>query len=155
MRFRLAVLILLLGVLGFTSYRATAAIRMARVQSPFAFFQPEPPPLPEVSLTDADIIRIMSNYNLKQQDSPVFCHQLYGLTSFDQRQIEICEKVDTTQKEVTLLHEIYHIRYHEVGIDTGGPYEPTIQAHAEARFHQLFGIQPPVAPVESGVPANH
>ncbi len=149
MRVKAVILAILLGTLSFTGYWLLAKPYegLRREQNPF-FFQAEAPTLPPISLTDADMIRILSNYNLMQQPSPVFCQQLYGLTSMTVKEIELCDKSDNAQKELTLLHELYHIRYHEVGIDTGGAYEPVIEKLAEVRFAQLYGVAgvaPPTA----------
>lgn len=138
----LTLLLIVLGCAGTWQYKHYSFKGLTRAQG-FALFQPEPPALPAISLEAADIVRILSEYNIAQQGSGVFCHQLYGLTSFDIRSIEICEKVDKAQKELTLLHELYHIRYHEAGIQTGGPLEPTIEALAETRFQQLYGLPLP------------
>lgn len=61
------------------------------------------------------------------------------MTSAALKEIDVCDDVDQAIKEETMLHELYHVRYGEIGIDTGGPYEPQIEALAQARFHELFG----------------
>jgi len=123
------------------------------VTRPQFFLQEPAPDLPEISLDAKDIIRILSVYNIDQQKSPTFCQQLHGLTNFNRSSIELCSEDDPTQRQETLIHELLHVRYHEVGIETGGPAEPTVEQHAQAIFHALFGLSaPPTAAQDPSIP---
>src|SRR3990167_4010061 len=101
-------------------------------------------PLPAIELEMPDVVRILAEYNVEQQDSKTFCQQYNGMTNFDNRTIELCDRTSSAQKQKTLLHELYHIQYFQRGIYTGGPYEAQIQAMAQARFAELFGLPPAV-----------
>ncbi len=117
-----------------------AAALLAVPASSQIFIFHEVPPLPEVSFTAADIIRLMSSVNLKQQESPAFCESLHGLTSYHTNTIEICAHDAAFFKQEVLIHELLHLRYGEVGINTGGPYEDQIEEKAWAIYQQLFGV---------------
>lgn len=96
--------------------------------------------LPFIPVTAADIVSVLSEFELIQEDNPVFCRQFYGLTEFDTKTIAICAKVDMARKEETLLHEILHVLYWRKGIFTGGAYEPAIDARAQKLFIQFYGL---------------
>ena len=103
--------------------------------------------LPPITLTIQDVITILADYNINQQNSLVFCRQYFGLTSPTLSLIEICSIPNLTLKKQTLIHELLHIKYFEMGIDTSGPYEPLIEVKAQELYRQLFGTslgtQPP------------
>ena len=107
--------------------------------------------LPPVTLTVADVIGILADYNISQQSSPVFCRQYYGLTSPALRIIEMCNIPNQTLKRQTLIHELLHIKYFDMGIDTGGPYEPLIEVRAQELYRQFF-VNPSQLQLESPKP---
>lgn len=103
----------------------------------------EPVPiLAPVSLEMADVIRILAEYTVEHETSGTFCQQFYGMTNFNNKTIDLCDRNDSSQKRETLLHELFHIRYHEFGLDTGGVYESQIDDMAKLKFQQLFGLGP-------------
>lgn len=100
-------------------------------------FSAEIAPLPEIHITQATLIDTLSEYTVLQETNPTFCKQYYGMTDFNSRTITICMLTD--DRRLTLLHEVYHILYHRIGIQTGGPYEPYIEALAEKAFTEIYG----------------
>lgn len=118
-----------------------------------SFFIPQDvPPLPAITFDAKEIVEILSDYNLIMEDNPTFCRNYYGMTDFDTRTISICARIDASTKRITLLHELLHVAYHRIGIDTGGPYEPQIDSLAKELHRKLYGIQAnketPVQPQE-------
>ena len=98
--------------------------------------------LPPITLTLQDALSILAEYNLNQQSSPVFCRQYFDLTSPTLSLIEICSIPDHTLKVQTLIHELLHVKYFEMGIDTSGPYEPLIEIRAQELYKEFFGVRP-------------
>ena len=121
-------------LLGLTILISSATPLKAKGQD-FIFVHADLPPL---TLTMQDVISILADYNINQQSSPVFCRQYFGLTSPTLRVIEICNVPNQTLKRQTLIHELLHIKYFEMGIDTGGPYEPLIELRAQELYRQFF-----------------
>lgn len=105
----------------------------------FMVFDGELPPLPTVQLELRDLIDIVLEFRILMEDNPTFCRTFYGLTDYESKTISICTLYTHTQQAKTFLHEAYHVKYHKLGIDTGGPYEPEIDRLAQEAFLRLYG----------------
>ena len=107
-----------------------------------SFFIPQDvPPLPDIVLGAKEIVEILSDYNVIMEDNKTFCRNYYGMTDPDTRTISICALTDASTKIITLLHELLHVAYNRIGIDTGGPYEIQIDIKARELYRKLYGIQ--------------
>lgn len=107
------------------------------------------PQLPPLEVTIAEVIDVFTDYSLHHSDS-VGCAQWYGVTDFDRKQIDICDRYDLTFRRITILHEVLHVIFRRHGLDTGGPYEYAIDQKAQALYRQLFVHfdAPPAIPSE-------
>ena|SRR3990167_9271115 len=97
--------------------------------------------LPEINVTLADVVGILTEFDVVSENSYIFCTQYYGVTDFDHKTISICSRYDTAVRQRTILHEILHIMYWKRGVFTGGPYELLIDRAAQKLFHTLYGFQ--------------
>lgn len=99
--------------------------------------------LPPLDITAADIVAITVEYNILKEDNPVFCRQFYGMTDYQSKTITICTLPDDATQRRTMLHEIVHVMYWKRGINSGGPYEPSVEKKADELYREFYGINAP------------
>lgn len=116
---------------------AIAVLLAVLQETPFP--HPPPAPLPEMELTLADTVAIAAEYDIKHDSSTAFCRSYYGLTEYDTKTITICSRVDVSYQLLTLLHEMWHVKYFKLGYNTGGPYEAQIEEKAKETYKKIFG----------------
>ena len=121
-----------------TWHPQTAALQLELLHQGIA------PVLPDIPFGLKELIDVLAEYTVVEETNQAFCRQFYGLTDFDTKTINICARYDLWQRRRTVLHEVYHVLYRQIGIDTGGDYEITIDLKAQELALKLYGL--PVLP---------
>lgn len=97
--------------------------------------------LPDLPITLPQVVEILSEYTVIQENNLTYCSAYWGNTDFKNKIITICSRGDSADKRVTLLHELVHIIYHRIGIETGGPLEQFVEYRAHAAFQEIYGLK--------------
>ncbi len=71
------------------------------------------PDIPELTL--ADVVSILDDYNLRHEDSQLFGRSFYGVTDSKSRTIYISTTVDMADRRETIIHELLHAKYRQLG----------------------------------------
>lgn len=95
--------------------------------------------LPELKINLPQVIEILSEYSIIQENSVTYYTGYHGNTDYNNKTITICSRRDIAEKRLTLCHEILHIMYHRIGIETSGPWEPFIDWKAHQAFQEIYG----------------
>lgn len=134
--------------------RPTGVQHPAVIPQDFVFVNPgDVPALPEIRFELIDMIDVLTDYSIIDEDSPTFCRQYWGMTDFHTRTISVCSRADLTMRRQTVIHETLHVIYWRMGINTGGQYEPVIEAQARKIFLRLYGPKTQVpAPETAKIP---
>ena len=136
---RVKVLFLVLIIAACFTYVVTAPQVMYR-QNPPVEVHGGYPELPPLDFTMAEFIDVFTDYSLHHSES-VGCAQWYGVTDFDRKQIDVCDRYDLTFRRITIIHEALHVIYRNHGLNTGGPYEYAIDKKAQEIYRLLFAFK--------------
>jgi hypothetical protein len=104
-------------------------------------------PLPEITihatpaahdLTLKDVISILADYEVKHVDQQPFFQAAYGVTNFDSQPpaVWIFNTGDTPSKRSTVIHELLHIYYHQLGLEAS---EEFIRQEETRLYLEIFG----------------
>lgn len=97
---------------------------------------PVVPAVPQ--LTAKEIISILADYDFKHVDQQPFFQPAFGVTNFDSSPpaIWIFNTGDTPSKRSTVIHELLHVHYHQLGLD---PPEEYIRSEESRLYLEIFG----------------
>lgn len=79
-----------------------------------------PMKLPEGEMTLADVVDILTEYNVEHQKK-IVGGSYWGMTLPQSREIFISDEPDLGTRRQIVVHELYHAFYFRRGYDTGGP----------------------------------
>ena len=99
--------------------------------------------LPKVTFDLKNIIDVLCDYNLQHQrgESPMN-GRFYGLTDFRSRVIFINDQSDLAERRDTIIHEILHVLYRNLGVSTGDPLsEALLDSKVREIYNNLYGSQ--------------
>ena len=85
------------------------------------------------------IVEILADYNVEHQSS-IFAGQFWGVTDYRERQIFISDRPDVSIRRETVLHEMGHVCYRNLGIEMPQEIEEALVARqAKELYRELFG----------------
>jgi len=85
-----------------------------------------------------EIVSILADFDVLHRDQQPFFQPAYGVTDFSANPptVWIFNKADTVSRRSTVIHELIHIHYHQIGLDAPEEYV----AQEETRMYlQIFG----------------
>ena len=99
--------------------------------------EPAPAPKPH-DLTVKDIIAILADYEIKHVDQQPFFDPAFGVTNFASNPpaVWIFNTADTVSKRSTVIHELLHVYYHQLGLNAS---EEFVRDEETRLYLQIFG----------------
>lgn len=106
---------------------------------PFAIRAQEPA-LPSHDLTVREIIEMIADYDVKHVEQQPFYRPAYGVTNFESSPpaVWIFNTGDTMTRRSTVIHELLHIHYHQMGLN---PPEDFIGEEELRLYVKVFGVE--------------
>lgn len=88
-----------------------------------------------------DVISILADYEIKHADQQPFFMPAYGVTNFDSNPpaIWIFNTADTPSKRSTVIHELLHVYYHQLGLNELAANEEFIREEETRLYLEIFG----------------
>ncbi len=93
----------------------------------------------EYDITVKDIVTILAEFDVKHVEQQPFFAPAYGVTDFSSSPpaIWIFNKSDTRDKRSTVIHELLHAHYREIGVNVS---EEFIAMEEERNYNKVFGV---------------
>ncbi len=93
------------------------------------------------TLSARECVAIVADYDVKHVDQQPFYMPAFGVTNFESNPpaVWIFNTGDTASKRSTVIHELRHIHYHQLGLE---PDEELIREEEAQIYLDLFGGQP-------------
>jgi len=93
---------------------------------------------PPYEMQTRELIEILADYDVKHVEQQPFFQPAFGVTNFDSAPpaVWIFNTGDTVNRRSTVIHELLHIHYHQLGLN---PPEDFIQSEESRIYFRLFG----------------
>ena len=95
--------------------------------------------LPPLDLDLKSFVDTLAEYDVVHETRLMTFMRWWGLTDPDTKTIYINDRGELGVRKETVLHEFVHAAYMRQGVQTGGVWEPYVDAKAQAVFDVIYG----------------